>query len=63
MKRLNIYNHVGVSETDNKAIKKALKKEIDLYVDEYNRVWTEGNIYIADVEEVDDGCGIGCIPS
>jgi len=60
-KKLNIYNHIGVTEADNKAILKAVEAGIELTIDELGRVWNEGGEYIADAEEVEAGFGIGCI--
>jgi hypothetical protein len=59
-KKLNIYNHIGVTEADNKAILEAIENEIELEIDELGRVWNEGGIYIADAEETEKGDGIGC---
>ena len=59
-KKLNIYNHIGVTEADNKAILEAIENEIELEIDELGRVYNEGGIYIADAEEVEAGFGIGC---
>jgi hypothetical protein len=60
LKKLNIYNHTGVTEADNKAILEAIENEIELEIDELGRVYNEGGIYIADAEETEKGNGIGC---
>ena len=60
MKKLNIFNYKGVTESDNRAILEAVDKEIELTVDELGRVYNEGGIYIADAEETEKGDGIGC---
>jgi hypothetical protein len=60
LKKLNIYNHTGVTENDNKAILEAIENEIELEIDELGRVYNEGGIYIADAEETEKGDGIGC---
>jgi len=59
-KKLNIYNHTGVTEQDNKAILEAVEAGIELTIDELGRVYNEGGIYIADAEETELGNGIGC---
>lgn len=59
-KKLNIYNYLGVTENDNKAILEAIENEIELEIDEVGRVWNEGGQYIADAEETEEGNGIGC---
>jgi hypothetical protein len=60
-KKLNIYNHIGITEADNKAIMEAVEAGIELTIDELGRVWNEGGEYIADAEETEKGDGIGCI--
>ena len=40
-----------VTSQDEQEIIKALGKDIEIRVDEVGRVWTEGDIYIADVAE------------
>ena len=40
-----------VTSQDEQEIIKALEKDIEIRVDEVGRVWTEGDIYIADVTE------------
>jgi hypothetical protein len=59
-KKLNIYNHIGITEADNKAIMEAVENEIELTIDEFGRVYDESGQYIADAEEVEAGFGIGC---
>ncbi len=59
-KKLNIYNHTGITEADNKAILEAVDAGIELTIDEFGRVYNEGGIYIADAEETELGNGIGC---
>jgi hypothetical protein len=59
-KKLNIYNYLGVTQNDNKAILEAIENEIELEIDELGRVYNEGGIYIADAEETEKGNGIGC---
>ncbi|NMB98104.1 MAG: hypothetical protein GYA02_16125 [Clostridiaceae bacterium] len=59
-KKLNIYNHTGITEADNKAILEAVDAGIELTIDELGRVYNEGGIYIADAEETELGNGIGC---
>jgi hypothetical protein len=61
LKKLNIYNHTGITEADNKAILEAVEAGIELTIDELGRVYNEGGIYIADAKEVEAGFGIGCI--
>ena len=60
LKKLNIYNHTGATEADNKAILEAVEAGIELTIDELGRVYNEGGIYIADAEETELGNGIGC---
>ncbi len=60
-KKLNIYNHIGITEADNKAILEAINNQIELTIDELGRVWNEGGEYIADAEETEKGDGIGCL--
>ena len=40
-----------VTSQDEQEIIKALEKDIEIRVDRQGRVWTEGDIYIADVAE------------
>lgn len=40
-----------ITSQDEQEIIKALGKDIEIRVDEVGRVWTEGDIYIADVTE------------
>lgn len=55
MKKLHYYEVKSfASKEDEKTCNKNWDKEIKLYVDEYNRVWTEGGQYIADVELLKD---------
>lgn len=49
LKKLDIYNYTGATEKDNETLKFYMNNDIDLYVDEYGRVFTEADIYIADV--------------
>ncbi len=60
LKKLNIYNHTGATEQDNKAILEAVEAGIELTIDELGRVWNEGGQYIADAEETEKGNGVGC---
>jgi hypothetical protein len=60
-KKLNIYNHIGITEADNKAILEAINNQIELTIDEFGRVFDESGTYIADAEETEKGDGIGCI--
>jgi hypothetical protein len=59
-KKLNIYNHTGATEADNKAILKAVEAGIELTIDELGRVYDESGTYIADAVETEKGDGIGC---
>lgn len=49
MKKLDVYNYKGKTETDDEAIMTCILKKIDMEKDEFNRVYTEGGQYIADV--------------
>lgn len=60
MKPLDIYSYTGITEQDNKAIMKHIEQEIDLFIDEYGRVFNEGGQYVADAKEEESGAGIGC---
>lgn len=60
MKKFNGYEMTGITEADNKAILEAMEKEIEMFVDDCNRVWTSGDVYIADCREVEAGEGILC---
>jgi hypothetical protein len=61
LKKLNIYNHIGATEQDNKAILESVEAGIELTIDELGRVYDDGGVYIADAEETEKGDGIGCI--
>jgi hypothetical protein len=50
----------GITEEDNQEILNALENDIELTVDEFNRIWNEGNVYIADCIEVEVGNGVLC---
>ena len=60
MKKFDIHSMTGRTVEDIAAINEALDNEIDMTVDEYDRVWTEGGIYIADAIYTELGDGIGC---
>jgi len=60
MKKVNIFAIQGLTEEDNKEIQRCINKDIELSIDEYGRVFTEGGQYIADAKEVESGDGIGC---
>lgn len=47
-------NLVPLNAKDEKAINDALASGIELTIDELNRVFGEGNIYIADLVEVEE---------
>ena len=56
MKKLNYYDVKEYNtEADKKACNEAWDKEIELYVDEIGRVWSEGGQYIADVTLLEEG--------
>ena len=42
---------VPVNDEDTKAIESALDDNLELSFDDLNRVWTEGDTYIADLKE------------
>lgn len=60
MKNFNGFSMLGITAADNKAIIEAISNEIDLTIDELDRVWNEAGIYIADAKKVEDGFGILC---
>ncbi len=60
MKEFNMYEMTGATAEDIKVINEYLDRDIELTVDEYNRVFTESGIYIADCIETEEGNGIGC---
>ncbi len=60
MKKMNVFSYQGISEEDNNSIMETIKNAIEMTIDEYGRVFTEGGIYIADAVEVEAGCGAGC---
>lgn len=60
MKEFNIYEMIGATAEDSEIINEYLDRNVELTVDEYNRVFTESGIYVADCIETDEGNGIGC---
>lgn len=60
MKEMNVFNFKGYTEEDNKTILDYYYDDIEMYVDEYDRVLTANGAYIADAYEVEPGEGIGC---
>jgi predicted RNA-binding protein YlqC (UPF0109 family) len=60
MKQFNGYIMRGVTEKDNQVILKHNKKQIELFVDDFGRVFNEGGRYIADAKETEEGNGIYC---
>lgn len=61
MKNLDISAIQGITEQDNKVITEQWQQEIELFIDEFGRVYNEGGQYIADAKEVEEGFGIGCL--
>lgn len=55
LKKFNPYVMQGVTEEDNAAIRRALQEELDLNVDQFDRVWVNDENYIADAMLVDEG--------
>jgi hypothetical protein len=48
-----------LTKKDTRAIRNFCHKEIELYINCYNKVWTEGGTYIADcrpIKKDEDGC-------
>jgi hypothetical protein len=60
MKNFDGVSMTGITEEDNQEILNALENDIELTVDEFNRIWNEGNVYIADCIEVEVGNGVLC---
>jgi len=60
MKNFNMYEMTGATAADTRIINLLLDDDMDLLVDEYNRVFTESGVYVADCVEVGEGNGIGC---
>ena len=60
MKNFNMYEMTGATAADTKIINQFLDDDMELMVDEYNRVFTESGVYVADCVETDAGDGIGC---
>ena len=60
MKKFNMYTMTGATAADTRIINLLLDDGMDLMVDEYNRVFTESGVYVADCVEVGEGNGIGC---
>lgn len=55
-----LYTHKGLTKADDEEIIECIVENIDMTIDEQGRVWTEGGIYIADVEYIGEGMGIAC---
>lgn len=45
--------YVPANESTKKYIDECLDKDIPLYVDESNRVWSDAGEYLGDVEKID----------
>ena len=57
MKKVDIFAIQGKTEIDNKAMLECANKDIEMTIDEHGRVFNEGDIYIANAEEVEPGDG------
>ena len=60
-KQFNGINMKGIASEDNRQILKANAQGIELFVDDQNKVWTSGEVYIADVIDTTDGDGLYCM--
>lgn len=60
MKKVDIFAIQGKTSRDNSVIMKMQKDNIEMSIDEFERVYNEGCQYIADAEDVEPGEGIGC---
>lgn len=60
MRKFNMYTMTGATAADTRIINLLLDDGMDLMVDEYNRVFTESGVYVADCVETEEGNGIGC---
>ncbi len=53
------FNYRGLTTPDNMILRKYLKKNLELSIDNNGRVYTEGGKYIADaIEALENGIGI-----
>jgi hypothetical protein len=50
----------GKTNKDSKVILNCLNSEIDLFVDDTDRVWNNNHEYIANCIRTEPGNGIGC---
>mgnify|MGYP000973828414 CR=1 FL=1 len=60
MQRFDQYSMTGRTETDNKKILDYLDREIDLFIDDADRVFNNNQEYIANGVRTEQGNGIGC---
>lgn len=59
MRKFDEWNYKGETKKDQAVIKKYLKKDIPLNIDDTGKVYTESGIYIADaIEDKENGVGI-----
>ena len=58
MREFDMYNMRGITAKDNKAILEMIDRDIEMTVDEYDRVFNEGGQYIADMIEAPEN-GVG----
>jgi alkyl sulfatase BDS1-like metallo-beta-lactamase superfamily hydrolase len=59
-KKFNPYCMTGLTDKDNKVLLDYINKEIDLFVDDADRVFNNNNEWIADCITTLPGDGIGC---
>lgn len=45
--------YVPCNENVKKYVNEYLKKDIELFVDDFNRIWTEADEYLGDVEKIE----------
>lgn len=60
MKNVDIFAIRGMAKKDDRAMLSSNKRDIEMTIDEFGRVYNEGGQYIADAKEVESGFGIGC---
>jgi len=59
IKDMDIWNFRGLTKKDDKEMKKRIKKDIPLLIDDDGKVYNEGGMYIADaIYDSENGVGI-----
>ncbi len=60
MQKFDPYSMTGKTDNDFNIINDYLNREIDLFIDEADRIFNNNRVYVADGIRTEQGNGIGC---